>query len=86
MMLDKIIVFLAMTALIAFCGIVVVYVKVPDLTVIIVLILFIAAHDFWVSVFRPPAVEPRMETGLEERPTAVSGKPLAGPKDDYTPR
>jgi hypothetical protein len=50
------------------------------------LILFIAIYDFWVSVFRPRATEPRMEPGLEERPTAVSGKPLAGPKDDYTPR
>ena len=86
MTLDKIIVFVALVALVAFCGIVVVYVKIPDLTVTISLILFIVAYDFWVSVFRPPATEPKMESGLEERPTAVSGKPLAGPKDDYTPR
>jgi hypothetical protein len=85
-MLDKIFVFIALVGFVVFCGIVVVFVKVPDLTVTVGLILFIAIYDFWVSVFRPRATEPRLETGLEERPTAVSGKPLAGPKDDYTPR
>jgi hypothetical protein len=87
-MLDKVIVFIVMLALAAFCWIIVYSVAVPDLTVTIVLILFIAFYDFWCSVFRPQAgaEAPRMQSGLEERPTAVSGKPLAGPKDDYTPR
>jgi hypothetical protein len=87
-MLDKVLVLIAILGLTAFCGIVVYSVAVPDLTVTIVLILFIAYHDFWISVFRPKAgaEEPVMQAGLEARPTAVSGKPLAGPKDDYTPR
>jgi len=84
-MLDKVLVFIALVGFVVFCGIVVVFVKIPDLTVTIGLIVFIAIYDFWVSVFRPPARKPRMETDLETLPTAVSGRPLAGPKDDYTP-
>jgi hypothetical protein len=87
-MLDKVLVSIAMLALAAFCGIVIVFVATPDLTVTIVLILFIAFQDFWVSVFRPKpgADAPHMEAGLEAVPTSVDGRPLAGPKDDYMPR
>jgi len=87
-MLDKVLVLIAMLGLAAFCGVVVYSVAVPDLTVTILLILFIAFHDFWISVFRPQPAgqEPQLESGIEELPSAVSGHPLAGPKDDYTPR
>ena len=86
-MLDKVLVLIAMAGLAAFCGTVVYFVAVPDLTVTIVLILFVAFHDFWISVFRaqPAAGGPHLETDIEELPSAVSGHPLAGPKDDYTP-
>jgi hypothetical protein len=86
-MLDKLFVAIAFAALVVFCGIVVVYVKEPDLTVTIVLILFIAGYDFWISVFRArgPVTVPDAQTGLEARPTAVSGRPLASPENDHGP-
>jgi hypothetical protein len=57
-MLDRILVLIAMLGLATFCGIVVYRVAIPDLTVTIILILFIAFHDFWVSVLRPRAGKP----------------------------
>lgn len=76
-MLDKILVFISMIALIAFCGVVVGYVREPDLFVVVVLVLALASHDFWISVFskeQPTTLESGAE--LKDRYTAVSGKPL----------
>jgi len=85
-MLDRVLVLIAMLCLALFCGIVVYRVAIPDLTVTIGVILFIAFHDFWVSVLKPGAAQPGTRTDVETRPHPVSGEPLAGPKDDYTPR
>lgn len=85
-MMDRIIVVIALIALAAFTGIIVGYVREPDLTVTIVMMVAFAFHDFWISVLRPGAQAAGTRTDIEERPTAVSGKPLAGPKDDYTPQ
>ena len=74
-MIDRIIVIISFAALIAFCGLVIVYVAVPDLAIITALILALAAHDFWTSLLKPQP-QPEMESAsLESRPTGVSGKP-----------
>lgn len=84
-MLDRIIVSFWLLAFAAFAGIVVLYVREPDLTVVIVLMVAFAFQDFWISVLRPGAAKPGMRTDIEERPSPVSGKPLAGPDKGYTP-
>ena len=84
--MDRILVLITLAALLGFTGIIVTYVREPDLTVTIVMIMAFAFHDFWISVLRPGAKQPGTRTDIEERPQPVSGKPLAGPKDDYTPR
>lgn len=76
-MIDRILVALSLLALFLFCGVVLYFVAVPDLVIITVLVLALATQDFWISVFRksePVAMVPHEE--LEERFTAVSGKPL----------
>lgn len=81
-MMDKIIVFIAMVALVAFCGVVVGFVAEPDLVIVVALVLALASHDFWISVFRkeqPSTLEAGGE--LKERYTAVSGKPLETAKE-----
>jgi len=85
-MLDRIIIVVMLAAFIGFTGIIVGYVREPDLTVVVAMMVAFALHDFWISVLRRGAGQPGTSTDLEERPTAVSGKPLAGPKEDYTPR
>jgi hypothetical protein len=84
-MLDRIIIAIALLALIGFTGIMVGYVREPDLTVVIVMMVAFALHDFWISALRPGVQPPGTRTDIEERPNPVSGKPLAGPKEDYTP-
>jgi len=84
-MMDRIIVLIALAALAGFTGIVVGFVKEPDLTVTIVMMVAFAFHDFWISVLRPGATQLGTRTDIEARPHPISGEPLAGPKDDYTP-
>jgi hypothetical protein len=84
-MLDRLIVSIWLLAFAAFAGIVVLYVREPDLTVVIVLIVAFAFQDFWISVLRPGAAQAGTRTDIEERPSPVSGKPLAGPDTGYTP-
>ena len=85
-MLDRIIVVIALLALAGFTGIIVVYVHEPDLTVVVVLMVAFAFQDFWISVLRPGAPPPGTRTDIEERPSPISGKPLAGPDEGYTPQ
>lgn len=85
-MMDRIIVSTILAALVGFTGIIVVYVREPDLTVAMAMMMAFAIQDFWVSVLRPGATQHGTRTDIEERPQPVSGKPLAGPKEDYTPR
>jgi len=82
MMLDKILVFIAMAALIAFLGVVIGFVAEPDLVIVTTLIIALASHDFWISVFkRKNDGKPAMSTiPLESLPTGVSGKPVAPKK------
>ena len=84
-MLDRIIVVIALLALTGFTGIIVGFVREPDLTIAITLMVLFAFHDFWISVLRPGAAPPGTRDDIEERPNPVSGKPLAGPKEGYTP-
>ena len=84
-MLDRIIISIMLLAFACFAGLVVVYVREPDLTVVVVLMVAFALHDFWISVLRPGAQAPGVRTDIEERPSPVSGKPLAGPQENYTP-
>ncbi|MDH3581448.1 MAG: hypothetical protein OEM91_12600 [Hyphomicrobiales bacterium] len=81
-MLDKILVLIALIGLYAFCGVVVGFVAEPDLIVVTVLMLALATHDFWITVFKNNK-ETELETGgsLEARPTGVSGKPLETAKE-----
>lgn len=76
-MLDKILVFISLIALIVFCGVVVTFVAEPDLIITVSLILALASHDFWISVFKK-AQPSRLDTSgtLESLPTGVSGKPI----------
>lgn len=85
-MLDRIIIAIALLALAGFTGIIVVYVREPDLTVTIVLMVAFAFHDFWISALRPGATSGGTRTDIEERPSPISGKPLAGPDEGYTPQ
>jgi hypothetical protein len=84
-MLDRIIVVIALLALTGFTGIIVGYVREPDLTITVVLMVAFAYHDFWISVLRPGAKQRGTRTDIEERPTPISGKPLAGPDEGYAP-
>lgn len=84
-MLDRIIIVIALLAFVCCTGLIVVYVREPDLTVVVVMMVAFATHDFWISALRPGANPSGSRTDIEERPSAVSGKPLAGPKEDYTP-
>jgi hypothetical protein len=81
-MLDKILVFIAMVALITFLGVVVAFVAEPDLIIVTTLIVALASHDFWISVFkRKNDGKLAMSTiPLESLPTGVSGKPVAPKK------
>ena len=85
-MLDRIIIVVILAAFVGFTGIIVGYVREPDLTVVVAMMVAFALHDFWISALRPGAKSSGTSTDIEERPTAVSGKPLAGPKEDYTPQ
>ena len=85
-MLDRIIIAVMLLAFVCFAGIIVVYVREPDLTVVVAMMVAFALHDFWISALRPGATVPGVRDDIEERPSPVSGKPLAGPKDDYTPQ
>ncbi len=76
-MLDKVLVLVAMVALVAFLGVVIGFVAEPDLIVVTTLIIALAMHDFWISVFKKGADTSKTEEmPLEALPTGVSGKPL----------
>ena len=81
-MLDKILVFISMTALIAFLGVVITFVAEPDLVIVTTLMIALASHDFWHSVFkRKNGAKPAMsDFPLEALPPGVSGKPASGKK------
>jgi hypothetical protein len=85
-MLDRIIVVIMLLALAGFTGIIVAFVREPDLTITVVLMVAFAFQDFWISVLRPGATQPGTRTDIEERPSPISGKPLAGPDEGYAPR
>lgn len=51
-MLDKVLAFISILGLIAFVGIVVWYVREPDLTIITVFVLVMAIVDFYLLTFR----------------------------------
>lgn len=80
-MLEKILVFISMISLIAFCGVVVGFVAEPDLIIVTSLMLALASHDFWISVFKRQN-GPKLDTSgkLEKAPTGVSGKPATAGK------
>lgn len=82
--LDKLFVAIALLGLFAFCAVIMWSVAIPDLTITIVLVLALACHDFWISVFRPPAGSrpAEMESGTEALPTGVSGRVLPGSTQD----
>jgi hypothetical protein len=84
-MLDRIIIVIMLLAFAGFTGIIVGFVREPDLTVTVVLMVAFAFQDFWISVLRPGAT-PGTRRDIEERPSPISGKPLAGPDEGYTPR
>ena len=48
-MLDKILAAISLLALISFLAIVVVYVREPDLTVVVVVVMAMAVYDFWLE-------------------------------------
>ncbi len=81
-MLDKILVLFSMIALIAFLGVVIGFVAEPDLVIVTTLMVALAGHDFWISVFKrqngaKPAIS---DIPLEALPTGVSGKPATRKK------
>ena len=84
-MLDRVIIVGMLVAFVCFSGIIVGYVREPDLTIVIAMIVAFALHDFWISVLRPGVSQSGERTDIEERPNPISGKPLAGPKEDYQP-
>ncbi len=49
-MLDRVLAVLSMAGLIAFTGVVVVFVREPDLTVVVVLCLLMGVYDFWTTL------------------------------------
>ncbi len=73
---DKILVLLSMLLLMSFCGLIVVYVGLPDLTLVMVGVLALACYDFWITVFRPRPTGAPMQDDLEARPGGVSGKTI----------
>jgi hypothetical protein len=79
-MLDKFLVLVALIALLAFCGVVIVFVAEPDLVIVMILMLALATHDFWISVFKPIEQAPDEDLPLEALPTGVSGKPMPAKK------
>ncbi|MEM8743258.1 MAG: hypothetical protein AAGF14_01340 [Pseudomonadota bacterium] len=86
-MLDKILVLISMAALVAFLGVVLGFVAEPDLIIVTCLIVALAMHDFWISVFKPGADTSKVEDlPLEALPTGVSGKPLPGQKEPEKPK
>lgn len=77
-MLEKTLVLIAMIALVVFCGVVVGFVAEPDLIIVTALMLALASHDFWITVFKPNGGSKLDKSGsLEASPTGVSGKPVA---------
>lgn len=76
-MLDKILVAISMLAVIAFLGVVLGFVAEPDLIIATALVIALALHDFWISVFRPreSTSTAKSDIPLEALPTGVSGKP-----------
>lgn len=86
-MLDKILVLISMAALVVFLGVVIGFVAEPDLVIVTCLIVALAMHDFWISVFKPGADTSKIEDmPLEALPTGVSGKPLPGQKEPEKPK
>jgi len=86
-MLDKILVTISMIALFAFCGVVISFVAEPDLIITVMLILALATHDFWISVFRKAQPSTLDTSGtLESLPTGVSGKPVKPAKAKAAPK
>ncbi len=81
-MLDKILVFFSLVALIAFLGVVLGFVAEPDLIIVTTLIIALATHDFWISVFsrKDGAASKSSPIPLESLPTGVSGKPATRKK------
>jgi hypothetical protein len=80
-MLEKVLVSISLLALYVFCGVVLGFVAEPDLLVVTVLMLALATHDFWISVFKKKDGI-KLDSGgtLESLPTGVSGKPAARKK------
>lgn len=75
--MDKILVGVSMVGLVVFLSVVLGFVAEPDLIVVTSLIVALALHDFWISVFSSKAAAPKTENlPLESLPTGVSGKPL----------
>jgi len=71
-----------MASLIVFLGVVIGFVAEPDLVIVTTLMVALAGHDFWISVFKrqngaKPAIS---DTPLEALPTGVSGKPATRKK------
>ena len=81
-MLDKILVLFSMIALIVFLGVVIGFVAEPDLVIVTTLMVALAGHDFWISVFkRENGARPATsDIPLEALPTGVSGKPATRKK------
>lgn len=52
-MLDRVLGVIALALLIAFMGVVVWFIGVPDLTVIVVAVLLMAIYDFWRDLSKP---------------------------------
>lgn len=52
-MLDRVVGILSLALLFAFMGVVVWFIAAPDLTIIVVLVLAMAAYDFWRSLAKP---------------------------------
>jgi hypothetical protein len=52
-MLDRVLGVLSLALLIAFMGVVVWFIGVPDLTIIVVAVLLMAVYDFWRELSKP---------------------------------
>lgn len=80
-MISKILIFIALGTLITFLGVVIAFVAEPDLVIVTTLMVALASHDFYISVFKKNSAEPKMSAiPLESLPTGVSGKPVARKK------